>query len=162
MELIFGFETLIRSQLPYLKQLALSYTQSKLTAEDLLQDTIVRIWSNQDKFTLGTNFKAWSSVVMRNVFINNCRKQKNQRNYSVYLDENIEDQKIENTAEQKIACDELLKEVNTLRDKYRRPIELYFEGFTYQEIAEDMHLSLGTVKSRIHCARGHLKQRLAC
>ncbi|MCB0633792.1 MAG: RNA polymerase sigma factor [Saprospiraceae bacterium] len=161
MEAILNFETLVKSQLSYLQQIARNYTTDESTAEDLLQDTIVRIWSNRQKFTMGTNFKAWASVIMRNVFINDYRKRKRLNIYNVTPDENILEGKAENSGEQQMVYDDLLREVHTLKTMYRKPIELYNKGFSYREIAEDMGVSVGTIKSRMHVARGYLKQRLA-
>ncbi|PHN03341.1 RNA polymerase sigma factor [Flavilitoribacter nigricans] len=161
MDVIMNFEALIDSQLIYLKQLARNYTSSEMAADDLFQDTVVRIWSNQDKFEMGTNFKAWSSMIMRNLFINDYRKQKKRRNDSAYYDEEKIESHIENSGEQKMIYDDLLNEIHTLATNYSKPLELFYEGFSYREIAEDMGISIGTVKSRMHSARGYLKQRLA-
>ena len=46
-------------------------------AQDLFQDTAVRVITNADKFKQGTNFKAWSSTIMRNIFINKLSEKEN-------------------------------------------------------------------------------------
>lgn len=155
-----NLEAMIAAQLPYLKQIALSYAKDESAAEDLLQDTIVRIWSNQEKFIIGTNFKAWSAVIMRNIFINGYRKRMARGGYIVEMDRLGAEPGVANNGYQKMEYDDVLHEVNALRDMYRRPVKLYQEGFSYQEIAEEMHLSIGTIKSRLHSARLFLKKRL--
>jgi RNA polymerase sigma-70 factor (ECF subfamily) len=62
-----------------LRAFALKLTANTDDAEDLFQDTVIRILSNADKFRQGTNFKAWSITIMRNIFINDYRK-KTRRN----------------------------------------------------------------------------------
>lgn len=161
MEVIMNFEALITSQLVYLKQVARNYTDNEMAAEDLLQDTIVRIWTNRDKFQLGTNFRAWASVIMRNLYINNYRKRKKWTNSAAFYDEEKIEGQTENTGEQQLRYDDIVKEINSLEIIYRKPLELFYEGFSYREIAEDMGVSIGTIKSRMHSARGYLKQRLA-
>jgi RNA polymerase sigma-70 factor (ECF subfamily) len=54
-----------------LRAFALKLTGSSSDAEDLYQDTALRIIMHADKFNEGTNFKAWAVTIMRNIFINN-------------------------------------------------------------------------------------------
>ena len=58
-----------------LRAFALKLTGSSSDAEDLYQDTALRIIMHADKFNEGTNFKAWAVTIMRNIFINNYRKK---------------------------------------------------------------------------------------
>ena len=67
-----------------LRAFSLKLTGDMADAEDLYQDTAIRIISNADKFQTGTNFKAWAVTIMRNVFINNYRKKTRR---SVILDQ---------------------------------------------------------------------------
>ena len=55
---------------------ALQLTKNKFEANDLFQDTVLRIIVNAEKFTLETNFKALTMTIMRNLFIKNYRKTK--------------------------------------------------------------------------------------
>lgn len=153
-------EKLIRTHLPYMKHVARSYTENAVLAEDLLQDTILKIWRNKDRFTPGTNFKAWSSIIMRNLFINACRKQKSRNKYLHYAPPTPDKLQVLNTGPQQIAYDDLLKKVNEMKESHSLPIKLLSQGFSYQEIAEEIGTTVGTIKSRIHTARGLLKQRL--
>ena len=63
----------------YLYHYALYLTQNKEAAEDLVQDTALNAVSNQEKFENGTNFKAWTSKIMRNIFVNDYRKKSCQK-----------------------------------------------------------------------------------
>ena len=54
-----------------LRAFSLKLTGNNVDAEDLYQDTAVRIITNADKYNPGTNFKAWAVTIMRNIFINN-------------------------------------------------------------------------------------------
>ncbi|MBP8238998.1 MAG: RNA polymerase sigma factor, partial [Saprospiraceae bacterium] len=58
-----------------LRAFALKLTGSEMDAEDLYQDTTMRIITNSEKYLQGTNFKAWAVTIMRNIFINNYRKR---------------------------------------------------------------------------------------
>ena len=54
--------------LPALRAFALSLTRDGASADDLVQDTIVKAWTNMDKFQPGTNLRAWLFTILRNTF----------------------------------------------------------------------------------------------
>ena len=58
-----------------LRAFSMKLTGNDVDANDLYQDTALRIMANADKFKEGTNFKAWAITIMRNIFINNYRKK---------------------------------------------------------------------------------------
>jgi RNA polymerase sigma factor (sigma-70 family) len=58
---------------------ALRLTRNYEDAQDLMQETILRAYKHRNKYEVGTNFKSWSSTIMRNTYINRYRKQKNRR-----------------------------------------------------------------------------------
>jgi RNA polymerase sigma factor (sigma-70 family) len=58
-----------------LKPFALKLTRDTDDANDLLQDTMVKAFTNRDKFTEGTNLKAWLYTIMKNTFITNYQKE---------------------------------------------------------------------------------------
>ena len=71
-----------------LHSFAYNLTKNTNDALDLYQDTAFRAMSNKDKFRPGTNFKAWSFTIMKNIFINNYRK-KMKRNTIVDSTDNM-------------------------------------------------------------------------
>jgi len=145
-----------------LRAFSLKLTGDMADAEDLYQDTAMRIISNADKFQTGTNFKAWAVTIMRNVFINNYRKKarrsiildQTSNNYYINSGEGMES----NDGETNIAYGELLKMVNKLPDEFRVPFWMAHQGYKYDEIAERLGVPLGTVKSRIFFARKKLQR----
>jgi|GEM_PF-3840115 len=66
---------------PILKNFALRLTQDEEKALDLYQETVCKALKNKDSFTEGTNFKAWITTIMRNTFINDYRKAKNNQSH---------------------------------------------------------------------------------
>lgn len=145
---------------PSLRAFAMSLTMNENDAEDLYQDTAFRILANTEKFEHGTNFKAWSVTIMRNIFINNYRK-KMRRN--TILDQtpnnyyiNSSGRAIENDGETKIAYKDLLRMVSQLPEDFKKPFWMAYKGFKYDEIAEELGAPLGTIKSRIFFARRKL------
>ena len=58
----------------YMKNFARTLTKDEADAEDLTQDTTLRVLNNYDKFVDNVNFKGWVLKIMRNIFINNYHK----------------------------------------------------------------------------------------
>lgn len=143
---------------------AYNLTKNVEDAKDLYQETTYRALYNRDKFQTDTNFKAWIFTIMKNIFINNYRKKVKS---NTVLD-NTENQfylnSFSHSAANAAEGDILLKELNTivadLDDSIRVPFSMHFEGFKYQEIADELQLPLGTVKSRIFFARKELKEKI--
>lgn len=144
-----------------LQRFAYNLTKNMEDARDLYQETAFRAIKNKEKFNPGTNFKAWIMTIMKNIFINNYRKRvkratlldKSDNNY--FIDSGKQD--VRNDANGNILFDELMKMVDNLEDNLRVPFMMNFEGYKYQEIADELGLPLGTVKSRIFFARKELK-----
>ncbi len=149
---------------PSLDAFAYSLTKNVDDAADLFQETAMKIIKNGDKYNVGTNFRAWSYTIMRNIFINNYRKKK-RRNLLIdstdndfYL--NANQGSVTNTGESNMAFDEIMDCVESLSDDFKIPFLMRYEGYKYDEIANELGLPLGTIKSRIHFARKKLKEMI--
>ncbi len=143
---------------------AYNLTKNSEDAKDLCQETAFRALANKEKFQPGTNFKAWTFTIMKNIFINNYRKKVKS---NTILD-NTENQFLLNSAthatgnnaEAKILMDELNGFIARLDDSVKIPFLMHYDGYKYQEIADELELPLGTVKSRIFFARKELKENI--
>ena len=145
-----------------LRAFSLKLTGNTDDAEDLYQDTALRIMTNAEKYNPGTNFKAWAVTIMRNIFINNYRK-KVRRNLIIdqtpnnyYI--NSGEGSTGNDGESRIAFKELQEMVDSLPDDFRIPFMMAYQGYKYDEIAEELGSPLGTIKSRIFFARKKLQK----
>jgi len=147
-----------------LHSFAYNLTKNSEDAKDLYQETAFRALSNRDKFQPGTNFKAWMFTIMKNIFINNYRKKVKANTILDTTDNqyylNSGSHAAGNAAEGQILLKELNTMVAALDDSIRIPFLMHFEGFKYQEIADELALPLGTVKSRIFFARKELKEKI--
>lgn len=147
-----------------LKAFAMHLTRDKYAAEDLFQDTAVRVLRNGDKYREGTNFKAWVMVIMRNTFINDYRKKKRRgmmydSSPEEYLISGVANS-VENEGENNFVMTELMTMISKLEEGLKKPFFMSYEGYKYEEIAQQMKLPLGTVKSRIFQARKKLKKQV--
>lgn len=143
---------------------AYSLTLNRDEAKDLLQETTLKVLSNEDKFVDNTNFKGWVLTIMKNIFINNYRKIVRDQTILDHTDNsyylNIPKESGFDSPEGLYAIGEINKCINAFSDEYRVPFSMHVAGFKYQEIAEKMDLPIGTVKSRIFFARQRLQESL--
>jgi RNA polymerase sigma-70 factor (ECF subfamily) len=148
-----------------LKPFAMRLTKDLDDAKDLLQDTLIKAFTHRDKFSDGTNLKAWMYTIMKNTFITNYQKLV-KRNTFVDTTENLHyinstRYVATNTATTNFAMEDINKALNILHEDYRMPFVMYYRGFKYYEIADKLEIPIGTVKNRIHIARKELKDMLS-
>ncbi len=147
-----------------LKPFALKLTKDAEDANDLLQETLMKAYKNRDKFSEGTNLKAWLFTIMKNTFITNYQKMVRRGTFIDTTDNlhfiNASDAEITNGAYGNFALRDINKAIDNLDDVYKTPFMMYFRGFKYHEIAVRLDIPIGTVKNRIHIARKQLKEKL--
>jgi RNA polymerase sigma factor (sigma-70 family) len=147
-----------------LKPYALKLTRDLDDANDLLQDTMVKAFTNKDKFTEGTNLKAWLYTIMKNTFITNYQKMVRRGTFVDTTDNlhfiNSGDVLVENQAFEDFVLGDIHQAIEDLEDVYKTPFMMHYQGFKYHEIADKLEIPIGTVKNRIHIARKILKDIL--
>jgi len=158
------FGTEIMQYQRILRPFAFNLTHSMEESEDLIQDTFYRAIANKDKFSEGTNIKAWLFTIMKNIFINNYRKNQKKNVITDTSDNQYllnSTKKVEhNGSEVNFLAADIEKAMQEVSIDFTAPFMMYFNGFKYQEIAEQLNLPLGTVKSRIFFARKELQKKL--
>lgn len=152
-----------RDELPeHLKALrafAISLTRNVAAADDLVQDTIVKAWTNFDKFEPGTNLRAWLFRIQRNTFFSNSRK--NRREVADPDGIHASRQFVKPDHDGKLAFTEFLVAFDKLSPEHREALILVgASGYSYGEAAEMMGVAVGTVKSRANRARARLCELL--
>lgn len=143
---------------------ALSFTRDEDDARDLVQDTIVKAIRFSHQFDNETNLSSWLYVIMRNTFINQYHKEKRRREL-LTTEEEISTAHLalsasNNTSTSNFALKDIQKAFDSLHPRLRKPFIRHFEGYKYDEIANELNIPLGTVKTRIHEARSKLKKYL--
>ncbi len=154
-------EDMLRDQMlaavPSLRAFAISLTNNRDRADDLVQDTLVRAWANMDRFERGTNLEAWLFTILRNAFYSECRQRKREvedadGSYAATMI-SVPDQ------EDKIIVQDLYGALAKLPQEQREAILLVgAEGMSYEETADALGVKVGTIKSRVNRARNRLAE----
>ncbi len=146
-----------------LQRYAISLTHDVENANDLLQDTFLRILTQMEKYEEQGCFEAWAKTVMRRTFLNNAKKI--SRKCETIVDgydyvENDREHPLAADCESILIGEEICNAVKMLPPKHSKMIVMRINGYKYEEIASQMKLSVGCVKSTIFSARSNLKSIL--
>ena len=143
--------------LPAMRAFAMSLTRNPAAADDLVQDTVVKAWSNFDKFQEGTNLRAWLFTILRNSFSSLYRK----RNREVEDPDGVMADAISEKPahDGRLAMSDFREAFAERTDEQREVLILVgAEGFSYEEAAEMCGCAVGTIKSRTNRARKRLAE----
>jgi RNA polymerase sigma-70 factor (ECF subfamily) len=174
------FEKLFLPLMDGLYNLALRMTRDPIDAEDLVQETYLRAFRFFDHFQENTNAKAWIYTIMTNTYRTRYRKVQKEPNYIdidaiedfFMVDQNEEFDRPANKAEvrdceeiteflRSFVSDDVINALESVPEQFRLAVLLAdVEGFNYQEIAEIIGTSIGTIKSRIFRGRKLLQKQL--
>lgn len=145
--------------LPALRAFALSLTRNRASADDLVQDAIVKAWQNMDKFKPGTNLRAWLFTILRNLFYSSRRKSKREVQDSDGAMMATLSEKPEHDG--RLAMADFETAFAKLNDEQREALILVgASGFSYEEAAGMTGVAVGTVKSRANRGRRRLAELL--
>jgi len=143
--------------LPSLRAFAMSLTRNSATADDVVQDTIVKAWSNIDKFEPGTNLRAWLFTILRNTYYSLHRKRSREvadidGEYAAQMSEKP-------SHDGHLAMSDFRSAFAQLPEDQREVLLLVGAlGFSYEEAAETCGCAVGTIKSRANRGRTRLAE----
>lgn len=132
-------------------------------ADDLLQETFIKVFLNLEKYSTAFTFGQWVYTIARNTFIDFVRKRRDDLSIDkltgtgsqitpVALEATPEERVINSQREAQLAM-----YLTKMSPRYRELIELrFFKELSYEEIADELKLPIGTVKTQIHRAREQL------
>ena len=165
------FEEELYPHMDALYNFAFHLTYNEDDASDLVQETYLKAYRFIESYVAGTNAKAWLFKILKNAFINEYRK-KSKQPIKVDYEDLLDFHDVENNKQigsldtrqdvfQNMMGDEVSSALNQLQVDFRTVILLCdIDGFTYEEIAKIIDIPIGTVRSRLHRARGLLKEKL--
>ena len=143
---------------------AFRLVNKKPDAQDLVQDTFLKVLLNQGKYVEKVSFKAWTFTIMKNTFIDRYRHNFNkvlyfdQTNGQFFMNKTTASGSDE--PDVIYSAIEIDRSIEALHDKFRIPFSMYLKGYKYKEIADKLNLNMGTVKRRIFFSRKRLISQL--
>ena len=145
--------------IPRLRAFGISLTRDISMADDLVQQTILKAWSNIEKFDPATNLDAWLFTILRNTYYSSLRKtrrevQDSEGTFAASLSEKP-------AHDGRLAMRDFQRAFDQLSPEHREVLILIgASGFSCEEAAETMGVAVGTVKSRASRARKRLAELL--
>jgi RNA polymerase sigma-70 factor (ECF subfamily) len=142
-----------------LRAFAISLSGSASVADDLVQEALLRAWSNFDKFQPGTSMRAWLFTILRNIYFSNCRKgaREVQDSDGLYAQRVV----VPGDQESHIELEDFRKALTLLPLEQREALVLVgASGLSYEEAASVCEVEIGTIKSRVSRARSRLADLL--
>lgn len=140
---------------PALRAFAWSLSHNSADADDLVQDTLIKAWTNRSKFEPGTNLRAWLFTILRNTYYTAVVRRRRE-----IADEDGKHAATLSSAptqDWSIAMRSLQAALQRLPAEHREALVLVgAAGLTYEEAAEICGCALGTIKSRVNRARARL------
>lgn len=168
-----GFEEIALPHLEELYATGLRYTKHEKDAEDLVQETFIKAYTNWERFEKGTNCRAWLFTILYNTFVNRYRRSKKEREILNAddlrpIEENFfsrEGTKFYDSPERdainRSFTPEIQNALSRLSDEFRTVVVLAdLNDFSYKEIAHILGVPVGTVMSRLFRGRKMMREQL--
>lgn len=158
-------EALVREYYSYIYRLAYSILGDPDEAEDASQETFIHAFASLDRYQVGTNLKSWLSTIAVNLCRDQLRRHRTRQTLQGVLQTVERITRRQSSPEEAALHNEqantLWQAVKGLDEKHRLPIILRFvHGLPAREIAEILHVSEGTIHSRLHYAIRKLQVKL--
>jgi RNA polymerase sigma-70 factor (ECF subfamily) len=145
---------------PKLYVVCLRYMKDQMRAQDVLQDTFVKIFAHIGNYKSEGAFEGWLKKIAVNTCLDQLRKDKKLLT-DVSLDDVSHKLAHQDYSVEKLMADDLLKLVQALPDGYRTVFNLFaIEGYSHQEISVQLGISESTSKTQYLRARAYLKDRI--
>ena len=154
------FDRAVREHRPVLLELARKLCRTHVDPDDLVQDVLETTYQHIATLPEDTNLIAWMTRVLRNRFVDRCRRLKTRGTQTPIEDVPVAQPAVEAEAWwQQLGADDVRARLAELSAEQRAVFELFaFEGASYQDIAERLGIPKATVGTRILRARARLKE----
>lgn len=143
------FETYYKPLCVYIK----GFTKDNDTAEEIVQATFIYFWTKRDTIEIHTSLKSYLYTMSYNNYLQNVRKLNKEEKFANKLQKQIiETIQHEPEEEFDAGIDQMLLIINTLPARCQEIIKLRLEGLKYQEIANQLNISIKTVENQMGIA----------
>ncbi|MCK4748258.1 MAG: sigma-70 family RNA polymerase sigma factor [Bacteroidales bacterium] len=141
---------------------ALQLTEDREDALDLVQETAYKALKNRKRLHNTEHIRAWLYTILKNTYINYLRSSHyrllvyDTNEINLYSDFDEDHGNL--PPDEKLLRKELQEIVSLLPGVYKKPIRMLLSGYSYKEIAQQMDIPIGTVKSRIHLGKKQIRK----
>lgn len=152
-------KALYKSFYGYAMSICLRYCMNREEAAEVMNDGFMKVFTKLNKYHPARSFKGWLRKIMINTALDNYRH--NLKHYYQQDIEALPDISITGNVLADMAYDDIVRLVQKLSPAYRTVFNLYvMDGYTHEEIAEILDISIGTSKSNLSKARENLRSLL--
>ncbi|MBW4329696.1 sigma-70 family RNA polymerase sigma factor [Stakelama sp. CBK3Z-3] len=147
------FKDQLAQVIPHLRAFGRSLSGSRDLADDLVQETLMKAWAARKRFQAGTNMRAWTFIILRNLYLSQMRRAR----FKGEWDDLVADRLLAAPASQDrhVELADMQRALLHLPQPQREALILVGAGgFAYEEAAEICNVAVGTIKSRV--ARGRV------
>ncbi|OQW79708.1 MAG: RNA polymerase subunit sigma-70 [Proteobacteria bacterium ST_bin14] len=147
------FKAQLAQVIPHLRAFGRSVSGSRDLADDLVQETLLKAWAARARFQAGTNMRAWTFIILRNLYLSQMRRSRFRGEW----DDLVADRILAAPAGQdkQVELGDMQRALLHLPQPQREALILVGAGgFAYEEAAEICGVAVGTIKSRV--ARGRV------
>ena len=139
---------------------ALQLTEDREDALDLVQETSFKALKNRNRLHNNDHIRAWLYTILKNTYINYLRSSHYRQ--LIHDSEELNNYAAPNGGLNgapyvQLERKELYEIIGMLPGAYEKPITMFLSGYSYKEIADQMGIPIGTVKSRIHLGKKQIR-----
>ena len=162
-----AYNELVKRYKDRLLNFVLRYFNNVEQAEDVVQDTLIKLYTHASYYKNVAKFSTWIFTIAKNNALTELRKNKRKKTDSLWTDDgqvidiNSKEESLDSKVQNEIAIDQLNKFLDEIPENFRMAVVLRdFQEHSYEEISKILEIPIGTIKSRINRGRIQLAEKM--
>ena len=162
-----AYNELVKRYKDRLLNFVLRYFNNVEQAEDVVQDTLIKLYTHASYYKNIAKFSTWIFTIAKNNALTELRKNKRKKTDSLWTDDgqvidiNSKEESLDSKVQNEIAIDQLNKFLDEIPENFRMAVVLRdFQELSYEEISKILEIPIGTIKSRINRGRIQLAEKM--
>ena len=162
-----AYNELVKRYKDRLLNFVLRYFNNVEQAEDVVQDTLIKLYTHASYYKNVAKFSTWIFTIAKNNALTELRKNKRKKTDSLWTDDgqvidiNSKEESLDSKVQNEIAIHQLNKFLDEIPENFRMAVVLRdFQELSYEEISKILEIPIGTIKSRINRGRIQLAEKM--
>ena len=162
-----AYNELVKRYKDRLLNFVLRYFNNVEQAEDVVQDTLIKLYTHASYYKNVAKFSTWIFTIAKNNALTELRKNKRKKTDSLWtedgqiIDINSKEESLDSKVQNEIAIEQLNKFLDEIPENFRMAVVLRdFQELSYEEISKILEIPIGTIKSRINRGRIQLAEKM--